>query len=107
MPEPRRPPCPAEAPAETIVAIGGMELSPTLYGIFVEETRSHLAQARMPGARELAEGVAVNEEFERSAHTLAGISGTVKFDAMREVAHGLEGLLERLQGRERTPASER
>ena len=107
VPGPAAPaPSPAEAPAEAIVAIGGMELSPTLYGIFVDETRSHLAELEAGRAR-LAEGVAVNEEFERSAHTLAGISGTVKFDAMREVAHGLEGLLERLQGRERTPASER
>ena len=55
--------------------------------------------ARRRAARSSPRGVAVTEEFERSAHTLAGIAGTVKFDAMRELAHGLEEMLERFIGK--------
>ena len=88
---------PAE-PEEETINVGGMPLSPTLYGIFLEETRSHLAHLA-EGHAKLAEGESVTEDFERSAHTLAGIAGTVKFTAMRELAHGLEEMLERFIGK--------
>jgi chemosensory pili system protein ChpA (sensor histidine kinase/response regulator) len=87
---------PAE-PEEETINVGGMPLSPTLYGIFLEETRSHLEHLGA-GQVKLAEGEPVTEDFERSAHTLAGIAGTVKFMAMRELAHGLEEMLERFIG---------
>ena len=87
------------APEQPRITVGGMELSPALYGIFLEEARGLLAQLAT-GETKLAEGEPVTEDFERSAHTLAGIAGTVKFDAMRELAHGLEGLLERFVGKD-------
>ena len=88
---------PAE-PEEETINVGGMPLSPTLYAIFLEETRSHVEHLGA-GQAKLAEGEPVTEDFERSAHTLAGIAGTVKFMAMRELAHGLEGMLERYIGK--------
>jgi chemosensory pili system protein ChpA (sensor histidine kinase/response regulator) len=88
---------PAE-PEEETINVGGMPLSPTLYAIFLEETRSHLEHLGA-GQAKLAEGEPVSEDFERSAHTLAGIAGTVKFMAMRELAHGLEEMLERFIGK--------
>src|SRR5512134_603144 len=77
-------PAPAE-PEEATIDVGGIALSPALYGIFLDETRSHLAHLGAGKAR-LAEGEPVTEDVERSAHTLAGIAGTVKFTAMRELA---------------------
>src|SRR5512134_49541 len=90
-------PAPAE-PEEATIDVGGIALSPALYGIFLDETRSHLAHLGAGKAR-LAEGEPVTEDVERSAHTLAGIAGTVKFTAMRELAHGLEEMLERFVGK--------
>jgi len=86
------------APAEEeMVVVGGTQLSAPLYNLFLEESRSHLARLREGHAR-LAEGEAVTEEFERATHTVAGIAGTVKFLAIREVGQALEGLLERTLG---------
>jgi chemosensory pili system protein ChpA (sensor histidine kinase/response regulator) len=90
----------AAAEAEDVVTIGDASLSVSLYGIFLEETRAHL-DTLAAGRRRLDEGENVAEDIERAAHTLAGIAGTVKFDAMKDVGHALEGLLERLLG---TPA---
>ena len=85
-------------PEEKTIDVGGIPLSPALYGIFLEETRTHLGHLGA-GQAKLAEGEPVTEDFERSAHTLAGIAGTVKFDAMRELAHGLEEMLDRFIGK--------
>ena len=84
----------APAEEEETINVGGLALSPALYAIFLEETRTHLAHLGA-GQTKLAEGEPVTEDFERSAHTLAGIAGTVRFTAMRELAHGLEEMLER------------
>src|SRR5262245_24226740 len=92
------PASPAQAAGEEVVAVGAIQLSASLYAIFLEETRTHLAQMAQDHAR-LAEGEPVTEEFERRAHTLAGIAGTVRFEAMRELGDALEGLLERTLGR--------
>jgi chemosensory pili system protein ChpA (sensor histidine kinase/response regulator) len=88
----------AAAEAEDIVTIGDASLSVSLYGIFLEETRAHL-DTLASGRRRLDEGENVAEDIERAAHTLAGIAGTVKFEAMKDVGHALEGLLERLLGK--------
>ena len=88
----------APAEAEDVVTVGDSSLSVSLYGIFLEETRAHL-DTLAAGRRRLDEGENVAEDIERAAHTLAGIAGTVKFDAMKDVGHALEGLLERLLGK--------
>ncbi len=95
-------PVPAPAPAvpaeEEPIRIGALELSPALFGIFLDETKSHLEHLAEAQGK-LAEGEPVTEDLERSAHTLAGIAGTVKLDAMRELAHALESMLERALGK--------
>ncbi len=91
----------ALAPAavgEELVTVGETQLSAALYGIFLEESRAHLERMRA-GHAKLAEGDPVTDDFERAAHTLAGTAGTVKFDAMRDLGHALEGLLERTLGK--------
>jgi HPt (histidine-containing phosphotransfer) domain-containing protein len=88
---------------EDIVAVGDARLSTSLYGIFLDETQTHL-DTLAAGRRRLEEGENVSEDIERAAHTLAGIAGTVKFDAMKDLGHSLEGLLERLLGKPAGPA---
>ncbi len=89
----------AAAPAEEeVVRIGALELSPALFAIFLDETRSHLGHLAEAQVK-LAEGEPVTDDIERSAHTLAGIAGTVKLDAMRELAHALENMLEHRIGK--------
>jgi HPt (histidine-containing phosphotransfer) domain-containing protein len=61
--------------------------------------RARIFDTLAAGRRRLDEGENVAEDIERAAHTLAGIAGTVKFDAMKDVGHALEGLLERLLGK--------
>ncbi len=97
---PARPPVPPPAvpPDEEVVVVGDTQLSAPLYAIFLEESRNHLERMR-EGQAKLAEGEPVTDDFERAAHTLAGTAGTVKFDAMRDLGHALEGLLERTLGR--------
>ena len=95
-PAPPEPAAPAEE--EETINVGGLALSPALYAIFLEETRTHLGHLGA-GQAKLTEGEPVTEDFERSAHTLAGIAGTVRFTAMRELAHGLEEMLERNVGK--------
>jgi len=99
----RAAPAPAAAPPaapadEELVVVGETQLSAPLYAIFLEESRSHLEHMREAHAK-LAEGDPVTDDFERAAHTLAGTAGTVKFGAMRDLGHALEGLLERTLGR--------
>jgi len=83
--------------AEEIITIGEAVLSPTLYAIFLDETRARIGELEDGRAR-LAAGHPVTEELERAAHTLAGTAGTVKLEAMRELGHALEGMLERALG---------
>jgi chemosensory pili system protein ChpA (sensor histidine kinase/response regulator) len=98
---------PAPAPAEEqLITIGGVSLSPALYAIFLDETRAHIAHLADGRAR-LAEGKPVAEDIERAAHTLAGIAGTVKFDAMKDLGHALEKMLERTLNRQASPAAQR
>ena len=60
-------------------------------------TRSSRARrsATACAAARLRDGGEVAEEFMRAAHTLAGIAGTVRFDAMRALGQAVEHLLER------------
>jgi chemosensory pili system protein ChpA (sensor histidine kinase/response regulator) len=96
-------PAPAAEPeAEETISIGGVQLSQSLYEVFLEESRTHLGMLAA-GRQRLDEGEAVTDDFERAAHTLAGIAGTVRVDAMKDVGHALEGLLERLLNKPADP----
>jgi chemosensory pili system protein ChpA (sensor histidine kinase/response regulator) len=96
------PAAPADAEEEAIT-VGGVALSPALYAIFLDETRAHIEHLADGRAR-LAEGKPVSDDIERAAHTLAGIAGTVKFDAMMDLGHALEEMLERSLHRPASPA---
>ena len=79
------------------VKIGAISISPVLYGIFIEEARQHVLALQDFGRRVVkADGVAADPEFLRAAHTLCGISATVGFDAMSELASSLECTLLRV-----------
>jgi chemosensory pili system protein ChpA (sensor histidine kinase/response regulator) len=90
--------------ADEIVTIGDVQLSQSLYGIFLDETRAHL-DVLAAGRQRLDEGENVTQDFGRAVHTLAGIAGTVKVDAMMDLGHALEGLLDRLLDRPADPAA--
>jgi len=93
-------PSAAAAPVETddTVRIGDVELSRTLYDIFLTESRQHLATMRDALGRADA-GEVVTIDLRRAAHTLAGIAGTVKLDAMWALGHSFENMLHRAQDR--------
>ena len=76
------------------ILIGDVELSPSLFTIFITEAQELLAALRKAHASPLPG--AFDEDFRRSLHTLTGIAGTAKFDAIRNVSEALEELLARL-----------
>ncbi|MGB8435567.1 MAG: Hpt domain-containing protein, partial [Burkholderiales bacterium] len=80
------------------VRIGDVELSRSLYDIFVSESREHL-DGIAEALRSVEGGAPVSIDFRRAAHTFAGIAGTVKFDGMWAVGHALEHMLHRAQDR--------
>lgn len=96
----------APLPATTTqsLRIGDIELSSGLYDLFRSEAKVHLASlaeecdillrnpSHLPG-----------EHAQRSAHTLAGISGTARIGAMHTLARALEHALERLIERQTVP----
>ncbi len=87
-----------EAPAQPDVKhVGGLDIPLGLYTIYLEETET-LVQALAadfdawrgePQRR-------ASQEALKAAHTLAGTSSTVGYAALREVAHALELVLEKL-----------
>ena len=73
------------------VAVGDVELSASLYRIFVDEARALIAQMRMTHSP-----AAPSDDFKRAAHTLNGIAGTVRIDAIEQVGQAFEHLLDRI-----------
>ncbi|MDO9242604.1 MAG: Hpt domain-containing protein, partial [Rhodocyclaceae bacterium] len=82
---------PTEEQPET-VAVGDLEISRTLYGLYLAEARDHVAglQVGLVSTGEL------DRELLRRAHTLAGISATTGLPAVQGVARALELALGRL-----------
>jgi len=87
---------------EALVVIGPAQLSPSLFAVFVNEARQHFESLERALAA-LAMGGAVNEEFVRVAHTLAGICGTAQMMPMHMLGQALEGALVQHRDREATP----
>jgi len=98
------PPAAAEG-GEDSVRIGDTELSRTLYDIFLTESQEHLAAMRDALGR-TESGESVTTDLRRAAHTLAGISGTVRLDAMWALGHSFENMLHRAQDRALSPAEQ-
>jgi chemosensory pili system protein ChpA (sensor histidine kinase/response regulator) len=79
-------------PAPELVTIGELNISATLYRLYVEEAQGHVATLR----HELAAAAGVpSHELIRAAHTLAGISAGTGFPSVQTLAHALEGALVR------------
>ncbi len=78
---------------ERSIVIGDMRVSPSLYGIFVEEAGTHLAVMQAELALLTKEPQAPRDELVRAAHTLAGIAGTVSFRRLHELARAFERAL--------------
>ncbi len=96
----------AEPVRPDTVAIGPLCMSRGLFDSYVDEALSRFATLRLeldhlPGTPFLPP----SEAGYRAAHTLAGISGTVGFSALQQLARGLEHLMQRLSAGE-TPASD-
>jgi chemosensory pili system protein ChpA (sensor histidine kinase/response regulator) len=85
-------------PTQLSVQIGSASVSPVLYGIFIEEAHQHVAVLEGYGRRIADEPIVVaHADFLRAAHTLCGISATVGFDSMSELASSLERTLLRAE----------
>ncbi len=87
-------PIPAELAADSArehsIVIGDMRMSPSLYGIFVDEAGSHLDVMRRELLALVTEPQPPSEALVRSSHTLAGIAGTVSFRRLHELARAFE-----------------
>lgn len=95
-PEPE-PAAPAAAdvlafPAPPPVRVGHIEVAPTLYKLYLDETREHIATLQ---AQLGSDGVP-GAEVIRAAHTAASISAATGFDAIHVLARALEHALDRL-----------
>lgn len=87
-------PMPAELAVDSArehsIVIGDMRMSPSLYGIFVDEAGSHLDVMRRELLSLVTEPQPPSEALVRSSHTLAGIAGTVSFRRLHELARAFE-----------------
>ncbi|MDP2809386.1 MAG: Hpt domain-containing protein [Rhodocyclaceae bacterium] len=81
------------------VRIGDIALSPTLYALYLDEAREHVATLR----HELEVIGPPHPSLTRAAHTLAGISATAGIAAVSTLAHSMEGALNRLGEMSATP----
>lgn len=84
-------PPPAEPPKEeSDVTVGSITLPAALYNIFVMEARQHLDTLQRHQEKLRQQPGAIQHDFMRAAHTLCGISRTVGFPAIAELAFPLE-----------------
>ena len=89
------------------VHIGEAEMSKTLFGLYVDEARQHLSNLS-DGFAELAANpqMVPSERTLRSAHTLAGISGTASIVPLHDLAKALENALNLMRTYSLTPTNE-
>jgi chemosensory pili system protein ChpA (sensor histidine kinase/response regulator) len=87
-------------PAPPPVRIGEVEVAPTLYNLYVDETREHIATLQ---SRLGLEAVPDNEAI-RAAHTAASISAATGIMPLSGLARALENVLVRFSLVEATPS---
>ncbi len=87
-------------PTPPPVRVGDVEVAPTLYNLYLDETREHIATLQ---ARLGLEDVPGNEVI-RAAHTTASISAATRFMPISGLARALENALVRLSLVEATPS---
>lgn len=84
-------------PIDDRITIGTNLISPMLLDIFLREADQHYHTLRDEFNRlQNQPHEAVSYEFMRAAHTLAGIAGLTGFKPIADLAHSLEGWLNRL-----------
>ncbi len=89
-------PAPAEpAGPEEFVQFGPHRVSTTLFTIFSGEARTRVAVIQEEHETLRQHGV-VSDVLLRAVHTLAGTSGTVKIEALRDLGYALERVLQKL-----------
>jgi len=88
------PPAPVVQAEPEDVVIGDVRVGAALFEIYIGEIRQHAEVLRLQNANMQAPGSTFEPEFLKSAHTLAGISGTVGFKPVQELASSLERALQ-------------
>jgi len=100
-------PTETEMPETNTVTIGGIELSATLFGLFIGEAKQHIDVLHEDFEHlERNPTLIPSEQAQRSAHTLAGISGTARILPPQELARALEHALIRLRKLNTPPTAE-
>ena len=83
-----------EAPDDHLKHVGELRISLPLYNIYLAETDELLRVLTRDFGEWRHEQRAVSGEALQAVHTLAGTSGTVGFQALRDLAHALETTIE-------------
>ncbi|MGB7540849.1 MAG: Hpt domain-containing protein, partial [Burkholderiales bacterium] len=82
-------------PDEEFVQLGEHRISTTLFTIFSGEARAHLATIKEEHDTLRQHGV-VTDTLLRAAHTLAGASGTIRIEGLRDLGYAFERALQKL-----------
>ncbi|MDO8068437.1 Hpt domain-containing protein [Janthinobacterium sp. SUN206] len=83
-----------EAPDDHLKHVGELRVSLPLYNIYLAETDELLRVLTRDFGEWRHEQRAVSAEALQAVHTLAGTSGTVGFQSLRDLAHALETVIE-------------
>ncbi|NVI80266.1 Hpt domain-containing protein [Janthinobacterium sp. BJB401] len=83
-----------EAPDDHLKHVGELRISLPLYNIYLAETDELLRVLTRDFGEWRHEERAVSAEALQAVHTLAGTSGTVGFQSLRDLAHALETVIE-------------
>ena len=91
IPEPVTEPVTEPSPEREVVVTEAISMSPTLFKISTEEAAQHVValEQQLAALRESAPP-AINYDFMRAAHTLAGVNRTMGFVQVAELAYELE-----------------
>lgn len=102
-PEPAVDAVPEEA-APDVARIGDVELSRTLFDLFIGEAEQHIATLHEELGQLRANPTRIpSEPALRAAHTLASISGTARVQSMFELGRSFEYAIERLRSNSLPP----
>ena len=83
-----------ETPDDNLKHVGELRISLPLYNIYLAETDELLRVLTRDFGEWRHEQRAVSAEALQAVHTLAGTSGTVGFQSLRDLAHALETVIE-------------
>lgn len=95
-----------EAAEPSHVRIGETELSRQLFDLYVNEGRSHIETLKSSLRPLRNNPTTPSEKLLRTAHTLAGISGTAHVGPMQNLARATEFALARLREARQAPSAE-